>query len=61
MKTVKTNSSCGNFDLRIEPDAYCPRLIVKRPKKLIVSNTIYNPSNGLTYEQILDPDESIFI
>ena len=60
---MKTHASGlhGNFDVRLEPDPYCPRVHIRRPAKLKLSQTILDPATGMTHEKILGNEEGFFI
>ena len=64
MKTQTTDTHTylldSGLEVWIEPDEYCPRLIVKRPRKIKNSGTTLSQTMQ-PYQQIIKYNESLFI
>ncbi len=64
MKTQHTDRNTYLLDsdiaIWIEPDVYCPRLIIKRPKKIKNSYTVLSQTKE-PFQQIIKENESLFI
>ena len=64
MKTQHTDRNTylldSDIEIWIEPDDYCPRLIIKRPKKIKNSRTVLSQTMQ-PFQQIIKENESLFI
>lgn len=64
MKTQHTDRNIylldSDIEIWVEPDAYCPRLIIKRPKKIKNSCTVLSQTMQ-PFQQIIKENESLFI
>jgi hypothetical protein len=50
----------SDLEVWIEPDAYCPRLIIKRPKKIKNTYTVLSQTMH-PFAKIIRDDESLFL
>jgi|GEM_PF-3623552 len=64
MKTKHTDRNTylldSDIEIWIEPDVYCPRLIIKRPKKVKNSHTVLSQTMQ-PFQKIIKENESLFI
>ncbi len=50
----------SDIEVWLEPDAYCPRVFIKKPKNIKKSHTVLSQTM-VPYQQIIKGDEFLFI